>query len=57
MANYKEVKDAECSQITMFRDPTSTDANKWLLTWGNEGQVCGQKPGQKPKKDPIRYIS
>jgi hypothetical protein len=57
MANYKEVKDAECSQITMFRDPASDDANKWLLTWGNEGQACGQGVAQRPINDPVRYIS
>jgi hypothetical protein len=60
MANYKEVKDAECSQITMFRDP-SGDENKWLLTWGNQdqaGNASGQMvKRQTPKKDPIRYIS
>ncbi|MCW3983174.1 MAG: hypothetical protein NWE96_04180 [Candidatus Bathyarchaeota archaeon] len=57
MANYKEVKDAECSQITMFRDP-SGDENKWLLTWGNQDQTSSQPAKRQPqKKDPIRYIS
>ncbi len=50
LANYKEAKDAEFSQVTMFRDPLSGDPNKWLLTWGNEHN-------EKKKKDPIRYIS
>ena len=56
MANYKEVKDAECSEITMFRDPAG-DENKWLLSWGNQNQAGGQAVRQAPKKDPIRYIS
>ncbi len=56
MANYKEVKDAECSEITMFRDPAG-DENKWLLSWGNQNQAGGQAVRQTPKKDPIRYIS
>jgi hypothetical protein len=56
MANYKEVKDAQGSQITMFRDPLSCDANRWLLTWGSDQDVS-QVRGQEPKIDPIRYIS
>ncbi len=51
LANYKEAKDADCRQITMFHDPVSGNANRWLLTWGNVGER-----GQR-KKDPIRYIS
>ena len=49
MANFKEAKDAQCSHITMFRDPLSNDGNKWLLSWGsdNDGQA----------NDPIPYIS
>jgi hypothetical protein len=33
---YKEVKDAHFSQITMYRDPFSSDPNKWLLVWGSD---------------------
>jgi hypothetical protein len=37
--SYKDAKDADFSHITMFRDPISKDANKWLLIWGNnQGQ-------------------
>jgi hypothetical protein len=36
---YKDAKDADFSNITMYRDPISSDANKWLLIWGNnQGQ-------------------
>ncbi len=49
LSNYKEIKDAQYSQVTMFRDPLSKKSNKWLLTWANEKR--------KPKKDPIQYIS
>ncbi len=49
LANYKEAKDAQYTQITMFQDPLSSSPNKWLLTWGTQ-------PKQQ-KKDPIRYIS
>jgi hypothetical protein len=49
MANFKEAKDAQCSHITMFRDPLSNDENKWLLAWGSDNG------GQK--NDPIPYIS
>ena len=49
MANYKDAKDADVSQITMFRDPISNDSNKWLLTWGDNKE--------EQKNDPIRYIS
>ncbi len=49
MANYNDAKDAEFSEITMFRDPLSGNSNKWLLTWGgNHGP---------PKRDSIPYIS
>jgi len=51
MTNYKDAKDADSSQITMFKDPSSEDANKWLLTWGDEPK----EPGQT--YTPIRYIS
>ena len=51
MANYKEAKNAEYSQITMFRDPISQDPNRWLVSWGDD-------PNERaPKNDPIRYIS
>ena len=49
LANYKEAKDAQYSLITMFRDPLSNNANKWLLAWGSDQE------GQK--NDPIPYIS
>ena len=49
MANYKDAKDADVSQITMFRDPISNDSNKWLLTW--------EENKEEQKNDPIRYIS
>jgi hypothetical protein len=49
MTNYKEAKDAQYSQVTMFHDPLSDDPNKWMLTWGNELL--------EPKPDPIPYIS
>lgn len=48
MVNYKDAKDADVSQITMFRDPISNDPNKWLLTWGDNKE--------EQKNDPIRYI-
>jgi hypothetical protein len=49
MKNYRDAKDANSSQITMYRDPLSNDPNQWLLAWGlvKEGR----------KGDPIRYIS
>ncbi|TFH25478.1 hypothetical protein E4G67_00960 [Candidatus Bathyarchaeota archaeon] len=49
LSNHKEAKDAQYSQVTMFRDPLSKDPNRWLLTWGSENTVR--------KKDPVRYIS
>lgn len=49
LSSYKDAKDAQFNQVTMFRDPVSGDPNKWLLTWGD-------KPAKR-KKDPIRYIS
>jgi hypothetical protein len=54
LANYKEAKNAECSQVTMFRDPLSKSSNQWMLTWGNADKTRGT--GVR-KKDPIRYIS
>ena len=49
LTSHKEAKDANFSQITMFRDPQSDDLNKWLLTWGDS--TDGQRD------DPIPYIS
>ena len=49
LSDYKDVNDAQYSQVTMLRDPLSKDPNKWMLLWGNEPD------GQK--KDPVRYIS
>ena len=49
LTGHKEAKDANFSQITMFRDPQSDDLNKWLLTWGDS------KDGQT--NNPIPYIS
>jgi hypothetical protein len=49
ISSYKDAKDAEYAQVTMFRDTLSGDPNKWLLTWGSEPKAR--------KKDPIRYIS
>lgn len=49
LESYKEAKDAQYSEITMFRDPLSNDGNSWLLSWGDKIQ--------EPKVDPIRYIS
>ena len=49
MTNYKDAKDANSSQIIMFRNPQESDSNQWLLTWDVEKDA--------PKPDPIRYIS
>lgn len=48
MANYKDAKDADSSQITMIKDMLSDDSNKWLLTW--------RPKVEEPKEDPIGYI-
>ncbi len=58
LSNYKEAKDAECSEVMMFRDPLSKDHNRWLLAWGN-AQTAGKSHLQSApkKKDPVRYIS
>jgi hypothetical protein len=53
LANYKEAKDAECSEVMMLRDPISNDPNRWILSWGN----ANNKVAAQRKKDPIRYIS
>ena len=42
MLNYKDAKDANSSEITMFKDPLSEDTNKWLLTWGDETKEPGK---------------
>jgi len=56
MANYKDAKDANFSEITMFRNPQSEDANQWFLSWGDtEGGGGENKDGQS--KNPIPYIS
>jgi hypothetical protein len=52
MLNYKDAKDANSSEITMFKDPLSTDSNKWLLSWSND-----KLEEQEQKNDPIRYIT
>jgi hypothetical protein len=36
LSTYKEVKDADFSQITMYRDPFSSEPNRWLLLWGSD---------------------
>ena len=33
---YKEAKAANFTQITMHRDPYSSDPNSWLLLWGSD---------------------
>lgn len=48
LSSYKDAKDAEFNQVTMFRDPRGGDPNKWLLTWGTR---------HIQQKDPIRYIT
>jgi hypothetical protein len=53
MANYKEARNADYSQITMFRDPISEDPNRWLLSWGDDPN----DRAAAPRSDPIRYIS
>ncbi len=51
MTNYKDAKDANYTHMTMFKDPQSSDSNRWLLTWGDDIK----EPGQT--YTPIRYIS
>ncbi len=36
ITTYKELKDADFSHITMYRDPFSSDPNKWLLVGGSD---------------------
>jgi hypothetical protein len=52
MNNYKDAKDANYSQITMFRNPQPEDANQWLLSWGDD---TGDNDG--PASSSIPYIS
>jgi len=52
MINYNDAKEANSSEITMFKDPLSTDSNKWLLSWGSD-----KLEEQMKKTDPIRYIT
>ncbi len=33
---YKDAKEANFSEITMHRDPFSTEPDKWLLLWGSD---------------------
>jgi len=56
MAGYKDARDASFSEITMFRNPQSEDANEWLLSWGDGGDNPGGNKGRQPNS-PIRYIS
>lgn len=49
MNNYKDAKDADAACITMYRDPSSSDANKWLLLW-DTNEI-------HQKTDSIPYIS
>jgi len=55
MTTYKDAKDADSTQITMFKDPQSSVANRWLLSWGSQETSAGIK--KSPKNDPIKYIS
>ena len=52
LENYKQAKDADLSQITMYREPFTNDPNKWLLVWGNNGDEEQQR-----KATPLTYIS
>jgi len=52
MTSYKDAKDAEAPEITMFKDPLSASSNNWMVSWAGKG---AEKKEQK--KDPIRYIS
>lgn len=49
---YKDAKDANSSEITMFKDPQSINSNNWLITWSDRKQE-----EQEQKSDPIRYIT
>ncbi|MGD6933849.1 MAG: hypothetical protein ACQCN5_06565 [Candidatus Bathyarchaeia archaeon] len=48
MANYKDAKDANASQIVMSKDVFSENSEKWLLTWS--------APFDDGTQDPIGYI-
>ncbi len=52
MTSYKDAKDADFSQITMFRDPKSDDSNRWLLSWGDNSEGKNTKTSNS-----IPYIS
>ena len=56
MTSYKDAKDANLSEITMFRDPQSEDSNKWLLSWGGD-LGNGGSDKEAPSNNPIPYIS
>jgi len=51
LENYEAAKEADCSQIVMFREPFSNDPNRWIITWGNSGKQ------PEREKAPISYIS
>ncbi len=36
LATYKQAKEANFTQITMHRDPFSSDPDRWLLLWGSD---------------------
>jgi hypothetical protein len=52
ITRYKDAKDANSSEITMFKDPQSINSNNWLITWSDRKQE-----EQEQKSDPIRYIT
>jgi len=52
ITRYKDAKDANSSEITMFKDPQSINSNDWLITWSDRKQE-----EQEQKSDPIRYIT
>lgn len=51
LENYEAAREADCSQIVMFREPFSNDPNRWIITWGNNEK--------QPEREtaPISYIS
>ena len=52
MISYKDAKDANFSQITMFKDPQSDDTNSWLLSWGDNSDN-----NNRQASNPVPYIS
>jgi len=52
MISYKDAKDANFSQITMFKDPQSDDTNRWLLSWGDNSD-----DNNRQTSNPVPYIS